>query len=208
MVLVFDFDGTIVDSKKMNLFVFEKSFKKYGFSFNCSQIEPHFGPSAKKVIEELIGKKNQKINKKIEKEVDFLKKTVGLKMMRLRAEPAFFQKLKKHHCLILRTNADRASTIKYLRIHKIFNLWQKIITPEDKLGQSKIKTLQYLKDRFKRPIVYIGDMKSDIKSARTAGVVSVAIAGWEKEKNLRKAKPDFLINRLNKLPKILKIIEG
>jgi len=229
MLLVFDFDGTIVHSKKMCLFVFKKAFKKYGLSFTYSQIAPHFGPPAKIVIESLIGR--QKLNKKIEKEVDFLKRTIGLKMMKLRCRSSFLKKLAKKHFLILRTNADRSSTFKFLKKHKIFNLWQEIITPENRISKSKIKTLRYFKNKFKNrklppvvkqgllrgsarhcivsdsAIVYIGDLVDDIKAARSVGIYSIAILGWDKTENLRKAKPNFLIRQLNSLPKILKIIE-
>ena len=140
----------------------------------------------------------------IDAEVGRLKTTEGIKMISLRCRPEFLSKLAERHLLALRTNADRSSTIKFLKQQHIYHFWKKIITSEDLFGRNKIKTLRYFKQYFHQPMVYVGDMRSDIKAAQVVKARSVAICGFETAKMLRSAKPDFLIRRLNQLPKILR----
>ena len=206
MTLFFDFDGTLVHSKKIWLFTFKKALRKHGFKFKYQEIEPYLGPTVKGVLERLIDKKDKKLTEKITKEVYDLRNKIGIEL-KLRSQPSLLKRLASLYTLILRTNSDYASTSKFLKRHKIFNLWKMIITPEKKIGRSKIKALKFIKNRFKPPFIYLADMRDDIRAAKTVRIETIALSGgWEKEKDLKKENPNFLIKRLNSLPKILEKI--
>jgi phosphoglycolate phosphatase-like HAD superfamily hydrolase len=52
--------------------------------------------------------------------------------------------------------------------------------------------------------VYIGDTPEDLQMARAAGMRAVAVLGpFPTEKRLRAAKPEFLLKKLQDLPKLL-----
>lgn len=55
--------------------------------------------------------------------------------------------------------------------------------------------------------VYVGDTPEDIAMSRAAGVRAIAVLGpFPVEKRLRAAKPEFLLERLEELPKLLRQI--
>jgi phosphoglycolate phosphatase-like HAD superfamily hydrolase len=52
-------------------------------------------------------------------------------------------------------------------------------------------------------VYYIGDLPSDIKCAKTANIVSIALlSGHGTRKQLKKSKPDILLEELEDLLKI------
>jgi len=54
-------------------------------------------------------------------------------------------------------------------------------------------------------VAYIGDTIHDIRDAKRAGVFSIAISrGYHTEGQLKKEKPDFIINSLDELKNIIK----
>jgi pyrophosphatase PpaX len=53
--------------------------------------------------------------------------------------------------------------------------------------------------------VYVGDTPEDLQMARAAGVCAIAVLGpFPTEKKLRAEKPDFLLEKLEQLPELLR----
>jgi phosphoglycolate phosphatase-like HAD superfamily hydrolase len=53
--------------------------------------------------------------------------------------------------------------------------------------------------------VYVGDTPEDLQMARAAGVHAIAVLGpFPTEKKLRAEKPEFLLEKLEELPKLLR----
>lgn len=66
-----------------------------------------------------------------------------------------------------------------------------------------LKCLKKLKLSSKEAI-YIGDMISDIEAARNANVKIISVAwGWSSKEELKKAKPDWIVNNPKELLSIL-----
>jgi len=57
--------------------------------------------------------------------------------------------------------------------------------------------------------LYVGDMCHDIETARLAGIKSVAVlSGYDKREKLEREKPDFIINDVGELPKLVEKLEA
>ncbi len=55
--------------------------------------------------------------------------------------------------------------------------------------------------------VYVGDTPEDLQMARAAGVCAIAVLGpFPTEKKLRAEKPDFLLEKLEELPGLLRAL--
>jgi phosphoglycolate phosphatase-like HAD superfamily hydrolase len=53
--------------------------------------------------------------------------------------------------------------------------------------------------------VYVGDTPEDLQMARAAGVCAIAVLGpFPTEKKLRAEKPDYLLEKLEQLPELLR----
>ena len=204
MTLIFDFDGTIVRSKRMCFLAFNRALKKHGYQLSKKKIMASFGPPAEGVIKNLLGIRNRKLIRAITDEVAQYKQTKGINQMFLKEKPHFFKKLSEQHDLILRTNADKDSTYRFLQKHNIFSVWREIVTPKDPQGKNKVLTLKYFKKKYDSPFIYVGDMSTDILAARKAKMPVIAISGWESMNLLKKFKPDFLIRRLSSIRRIIK----
>jgi len=56
--------------------------------------------------------------------------------------------------------------------------------------------------------LFVGDMVHDVETARQAGIKSVAVlSGYDSKEKLKKAKPDFLLKDLGKLPSLVERIK-
>jgi HAD superfamily hydrolase (TIGR01509 family) len=55
--------------------------------------------------------------------------------------------------------------------------------------------------------VYVGDAPQDVEMARRAGVRAIGVLGpFPTEKRLRAARPDFLLESIDELPGVLKLL--
>ena len=94
-----------------------------------------------------------------------------------------------------------------LRHLKIRDEFEEIYGAEDFNNKTKFVD-DYLKKRKidRKEAYYIGDRVTDIKLARAVGVKSIIVSGkcsWNSKKDLLKAKPDFIVNELDDIKKLL-----
>ena len=159
--VVFDLDGTLVNTTKIDLFVFEKLL-----SNKVKNIKKYFGPPIQKIFENLkkekiiIGNINyyilawHLIYKQMIKDKKFLKKEVITTL----------KYLKNKYVLGLITSSDKFIVLNTLK-ENLF-LFDKVITANDvKIGKPNIEPmLLFEKNTNIKPenIVYVGDNILDI----------------------------------------------
>ena len=73
------------------------------------------------------------------------------------------------------------------------------------IEKSKIKKINLFKEKFPGyKVYYIGDTVGDIKEAKHAGVLSVAVTwGFHNKKILEKENPEYLFTRPEELLKLI-----
>ena len=175
--IIFDFDGTIVDTNFYHLKSFEKTFKKFNLKISIKEVKNRLGMPAEKILEELINDK--KLIKKIikEKEKEF-EKTVKLKEVKGIRKFLKFLKNKKITTIILSSSRKKLilKTLKKLKLIKYFDF---IFAKEDLKyhkpnPKSILEVLRKIKGK-RENVVFIGDSYIDAITAKKAKINFIAI---------------------------------
>lgn len=206
MLLIFDFDGVLADTKKAWLYCLKKTLKEKALSFSYSEIETKLGPTSEGAISILLDKKpDDPTVLKLASKVDKRMVLEGLQFVKARKEaPAVLRTLSKNHKLALRTNSKKRFLMAIFKRFGISVHWEQMITGDLGLEKEKaVRTIIRTQNARLRDTVYTGDMDTDVRIGKKIGCTSVAIPGWHKASHLRKQRPDFLIRNLNELIEIV-----
>ena len=213
-ILVFDFDGVIIDSKKMYIKVIKKALEENGQNIPLKEIDAKLIPSIKGTIDILVSKdiENRKeIVENAEKRVIDLTASEGLENLKLGENVVeTLEELKINNKLFLLSNSHSGFIKKVLEKHNLNRYFNEIITLDSDFS-SKVEALKYISKTEKVDIsemIYIGDTEYDIEIAKKIGCKIIIIynnISWNyphinKIKNL---KPDFLLDKLSDLIHII-----
>lgn len=110
------------------------------------------------------------------------------------------------HQLYVWTARDRISTLRILKSHDIFSLFEDICTIDDAKAKPDPEGLKrMLAGVSKDSICVIGDSSADIVGAQKFGVMSIA-ALWNQfslSQDLEQFSPDFLVNDPKECSKVI-----
>lgn len=201
-LVMFDYDGVIVDS----LEVFSKNFTSACHNHGFIQVA-----TAQDVIdlfEENVYSSMIKLGVK-ESTIDAI-----LEEYKIRQEPyllniplfegipeALEQISKKHLVFIITSNLSSATRTVLLK--------NGILCIEDVIGadqeKSKVKKIERVRALYPDlPAFYIGDTQGDMLEGREAGAQPIAVTwGWHSEERLLKGDPDYVAHTPEELAKIL-----
>ncbi len=208
-LLIFDLDGTLVDSKEDLVNAVNFTLKKLKLKeLPFGKIVSFIGTGVNNLIRKSLGAKNSNL---VDQGVfifgdyyreHFLDKTC------LYPHVKSILRYFKHKAMFVVTNKNKdvaLLTLDSLGISKYF----KDVTGGDdpsclKPSVCSLKVaLKYSKDRKKN--IIIGDMDLDVLVGKKAGILTCAVTyGIGKVDDLIKAKPDYIINNLLELKKIIK----
>ena len=202
-VLIFDYDGVLVDSFEIFMQNFIIACKKQGFEsiatkkdflklFENNMYESMFAMGMTKG--------------QILKIVYFMRDALTENQDKIKVFEGIsetLESLSKENNLVIVTSNETNVVNNFVKERNLefFNE----VYGSDK-SASKIEKINMIKAKYPDSnYFYIGDTKGDIIEGRKAGVKTVAVSwGWHEKEELEKEKPDFIINSPEELEKILK----
>ena len=211
--LIFDYDGTIVDSRTMWGTAFLQTMKKLGHPITEQELMAKMGPKTKELIEIFLPE-NEKRRAAEGKEIidKIVSSDSGLKLAPLcPGAKETLKRLKANgHKMSLITNSDAAFVYESLKRFGLLNdIWDLVITADDPFLK-KEESFKFITDVLElktENVFYIADKVSDVVLSKNAGVRSVIVSNqcsWDSEEKIKAVGPDYLIKDLKELEKFLK----
>lgn len=201
-LLIFDFDGTIVDSKSVYYNALEKYLEEIGFKKKEADESIDIGLSISETLKKLGVSRILRWWTKRKIMGDVLNKVNSVKKCR---DVEHLKKLPYEKILI--SNSLLEFIIPVLNHLKIRREFDEIYGADDfKNKEEFIK--KYLKERKINPqdCFYIGDRVADVKLAKKIKCKSIIISNncsWNSRKEVLKANPDFILFDLKDLKEII-----
>jgi len=201
-LLIFDFDGTIADTKSVYYKVIYEGVKKFGYSYQDVDKIVDLGLSLKNVLKKLglsslsLWFLHKKIMKNVKKQADKVKKCKDVDAIK---------ELEDEKILV--TNSLKEFVLPILKHFRLQKEFKEIYGAEDFTDKAEFIESYLRKNKIKKEnCYYIGDRAADVKTAKKVGCRSIIICGkcaWDSRKEILEEKPDFVLEDIKDLRKIL-----
>ncbi len=209
-VILFDFDGTIMDSEQMIVGCFAYLFQKYGDikDFTKEVQQEVFGPPLRDELKKLFP--DQDTDQLMKDYTDFQKSLPGRHLVSTIPHVVDVLKELKKQGYVTAIVTSRLSEscetwVEDLEIEEYFDA----IVGTERYRHSKprpdgiIETCEILNVGHDS-VVYIGDNVSDVQAGKNAGVYTIGfVTNEEKKEKIMNEKPNATIYDINELMKIL-----
>ena len=207
--VLFDWDGTLVDSYEADSSAFLAMFKEMGIPWGLEELDRHYSPNWYRVY------RAAKLPRARWDDADraWRRQYAEHSPQLIAGARQVLVRLGRVHHLGLVTSGDRDRVTRQLRAFRLTQLFGARVcsgdTPEKKPHPAPLR-LALQKLRLEpAACVYVGDSPEDLQMAKSAGVRAIAVLGrFPTEKRLRAARPDFLLESIRELPEALKKICG
>jgi HAD superfamily hydrolase (TIGR01549 family) len=207
--VLFDWDGTLVDSYEADSSAFLAMFKEMGIPWGLEELDRHYSPNWYRVY------RAAKLPRARWDDADraWRKQYAKHSPQLIAGARQVLVRLGRAHHLGLVTSGDRDRVTRQLRAFRLTQLFGARVcsgdTPEKKPHPAPLR-LALQKLRLEpAACVYVGDSPEDLQMAKRAGVRAIAVLGrFPTEKRLRAARPDFLLESIRELPEVLLRICG
>ncbi len=203
--VLFDWDGTLIDSYHADSQAYLAMFQELGIPWGLPELHLHYSPDWYTVYR-AAGIPNARWD-----EADTLWRAnyARHRPKLMRGTRRVLAQLARRHRLGLVTSGDRNRVTRQLREYRLTQIFHARVCGGDTANKKPhpeplLKALNKMK-LDPRECVYVGDTPEDLQMARAAGVCAIAVLGpFPTEKKLRAEKPDFLLERLEQLPELLR----
>lgn len=197
-IIIFDYDGVIVDS----LDAYEKAvvsvFQKHGFN----QINSH--KSFLDLFDGNFFESAVKIGISPEKMPEIIKE-LEPKLQSLQGELKLFDGIREVLAELSKRNKVYIATSNLSNVVKDYLESQNITGIEDIIGAdretSKVKKIESIKAKHPNSeVFYVGDTKGDMVEGKLAGAKTIAVLwGWHDAERLKEGEPDYIAERPSEL---------
>ena len=203
--VLFDWDGTLVDSYQADSAAYLAMFREMGIPWGLDELARHYSPNWYRVY------RAAKLPRARWDEADrawraqYAKHSPKL----ITGARQILERLEREHHLGLVTSGDRDRVTRQLRAFRLTRLFGARVcsgdTPQKKPHPAPLRMALEKLRLEPSACVYVGDSPEDLEMAKRAGVRAIAVLGpFPTEKRLRAARPEFLLESIRELPEALK----
>jgi HAD superfamily hydrolase (TIGR01509 family) len=203
--VLFDWDGTLVDSYNADTSAYLAMFKEMGIAWGIEELEDNYSPNWYEVY------RAAKLPRKRWEDADRAWRAHYAKHRPKLVAGArrVLARLANAHPLGLVTSGDRDRVTRQLREFHLSSLFAaRVCSGDTQRKKPHPEPLRLAVRQMKllpSACVYVGDAPQDVEMARRAGVRAIGVLGpFPTEKRLRAARPEFLIKSIEELPDVLK----
>jgi HAD superfamily hydrolase (TIGR01509 family) len=207
--VLFDWDGTLLDSWHADSTSYLAAFTAMGIPFTLDDLARHYSPNGFHVYRaaQLPRARWPAANRAWRKEY------ANHKPKLVPGALGVLTQIARRYQLGLVTSGDRDRVLRQLRDFRLGKLFASQVcgtdTKQKKPHPAPLR--RALREMGLKPsaCIYVGDSPHDLEMATRAGVRSIAIIGcFPTEKSLRAANPEVLLESLSQLPDALKRLQN
>ena len=202
--VLFDWDGTLLDSYHADSQAYPEMFRRVGLTWGLQELAANYSPDWY-VVYRAAG-----IPKERWGEADRLWRACYTKhpSKLMPGTRRILRRLGARYRLGLVTSGDRQRVCRQLRVFGLTRLFRARVcggdTEEKKPHPAPLLLALHKMKLRAEECVYVGDTPEDLAMAGAVGMRAIAVLGtFPTEKRLRAAKPEFLLERLRELPALL-----
>ena len=203
--VLFDWDGTLLNSFEADSSSYLAMFKAMGIPWGLKELEKNYSPNWYHVY------RAARLPRQRWDDADRLWRAHYAKHRPklIAGTRRVLAKLRGTHALGLVTSADRDRVTAQLRDFRLTTLFVARVCSGDtfhkKPHPQPLRVALRQMQLHPSVCIYVGDAPQDIEMARRAGVRAIGVLGpFPTEKRLRASRPEFLIGSIEELPDLLK----
>jgi phosphoglycolate phosphatase len=194
-LLLFDFDGVLVDSIDVYERTVTDCLQQIGQPLKRGRAE--FLELFEGNFYESLVQHGINMDKFMAASVDILSKVNYAEMKPFDAIRPVLRELSKNHPMIVISSNDTPTITEALRLYDFNGIFQEILGSDFML--SKKDKIRYAAKKYSAAltdIYYIGDTTGDMKEGKQAGVKTVGVTwGWHSKEKMAASQPDYLFDQ-------------
>ncbi|HVH59562.1 MAG TPA: HAD family hydrolase [Candidatus Sulfotelmatobacter sp.] len=202
--VLFDWDGTLIDSYRADASAYLAMFKEMGIAWGIEELERHYSPNWYQVY------RAAKLPRRLWNQADRVWRAhyAEHRPKLIAGARAVLETIRTKHLLGLVTSGDRDRVAGQLRDFRLTRLFSaRVCSGDTRRKKPHPEPLRLALRQMQLEAaccVYVGDAPQDVEMARRAGVRAIGVLGpFPTEKRLRAARPEFLLGSLEELPDLL-----
>jgi len=190
-LVMFDYDGVIVDSFEQVCSDFIKACSAYGFDIDEETFNYLHDDNCYRAMKEQYGLSEEVIDAILQEYEEIAKRHLNVDVFAGMREA--IKKIAEKHTVVVITSNISAYVREVLQNNGITE-FEDIVGAEKE--KSKIKKIRRAMEMYPSDIsYYIGDTAGDMIEGREAGAKTIAVTwGWHSADRLKKTDPDYLVN--------------